>query len=148
MIPEDHEYAYLNARSTALREADLVLVVGTRLNYVFGFGEAPRINGDATIVQIDVDPDELARSGTIHYGVVGDARLVLEQLIGGVRTRAYPAILRPGAAISPTCTSRGRRSRSRCSPPTRCRSIRCGSARKCATSSIATPSSSSTARRS
>ena len=84
VIPEDHEYAYLNARSSAMREADFVLVVGTRLNYVLGFGEAPRINADATIVQIDSDPEELARSGTIHYGVVGDARLVLEQLTAAV----------------------------------------------------------------
>jgi acetolactate synthase-1/2/3 large subunit len=84
VIPEDHELAFLNARSTAMREADLLIVVGTRLNYVFGFGEAPRINADATIVQIDSDPEELARSGTINYGVVGDARLVLEQLVAAL----------------------------------------------------------------
>jgi acetolactate synthase-1/2/3 large subunit len=80
VIPEDHDYAYLSARSTAMREADLFLVVGTRLNYIFGFGEAPRMNGDAIIVQIDNDPEEMARSYAIHHGVVGDARLVLEQL--------------------------------------------------------------------
>ena len=84
VIPEDHDFAYLNARSTAMREADLFLVIGTRLNYIFGFGEAPRMNGDATIIQIDADPEELARSQAIHHGVVGDARLVLEQLIGKV----------------------------------------------------------------
>jgi acetolactate synthase-1/2/3 large subunit len=84
VIPEDHDYAYLSARSTAMREADLFLVVGTRLNYIFGFGEAPRMNGDATIIQIDNDPEEMARSAAIHQGVVGDARLVLEQLIGAI----------------------------------------------------------------
>lgn len=84
VIPEDHEYAYLNARSTAMREADLFLVIGTRLNYIFGFGEAPRMNGDATIVQIDNDPEEMARSQAIHHGVVGDAKLVLEQLTEAV----------------------------------------------------------------
>ena len=80
VIPEDHEYAFLNARTTAMKEADLLLVIGTRLNYVFGFGDAPRLNGDATIVQIDTDPEEMSRSGTIHYGIVADARRVLEQL--------------------------------------------------------------------
>src|SRR5215216_3283652 len=34
VIPEDHPYCYLTARSTAFREADVVIVVGTRLNYV------------------------------------------------------------------------------------------------------------------
>lgn len=62
VIPEDHELAYLSARSTALREADLFLVVGTRFNYIFGFGLAPRMNGDATVIQIDSDPEELVRS--------------------------------------------------------------------------------------
>lgn len=38
VVPEDHAMTYLNARSTALKEADLVMVVGTRLNYVFGHG--------------------------------------------------------------------------------------------------------------
>jgi len=79
-IAEDHEYAFLNARSTALREADLVLVVGTRLNYMLGFGMPPRMNDDAIIVQIDADPEELSRSANLHYGVVGDAALVLDQL--------------------------------------------------------------------
>lgn len=84
VIPDDHKHAYLSARSTALREADLFLVIGTRLNYIFGFGQAPRMNGDATIIQIDSDPEELARSGTIHQGVVGDAKVVLEQLTEAV----------------------------------------------------------------
>src|SRR5258707_13530015 len=30
-IPEDHELCYLTARSTAFREADLILIVGTRM---------------------------------------------------------------------------------------------------------------------
>jgi acetolactate synthase-1/2/3 large subunit len=80
VVPEDHELAFLTARSSAMREADFVLVVGTRLNYIFGFGAEPRLRADATIVQIDSDPEELSRSGTINYGIVGDARLVLDQL--------------------------------------------------------------------
>ena len=35
-MPDDHALSFLTARSTAFREADLVLVIGTRINYVIG----------------------------------------------------------------------------------------------------------------
>ena len=41
-IPEDHEFCYLTARSTAFREADLILIVGTRMNYIIGHAAPPR----------------------------------------------------------------------------------------------------------
>jgi thiamine pyrophosphate-dependent acetolactate synthase large subunit-like protein len=42
VVPEDHAYCYLTARSTAFREADLILIVGTRMNYVIGHAAPPR----------------------------------------------------------------------------------------------------------
>src|SRR5690606_20238969 len=36
VVPEDHEYCYLNARTQAFRDADVVIVLGTRANYVLG----------------------------------------------------------------------------------------------------------------
>src|SRR5919199_1481498 len=35
-VPDDHPLSFPSARGTAFREADLALVVGTRLNYVVG----------------------------------------------------------------------------------------------------------------
>src|SRR5690606_22134479 len=69
------------ARSTALKEADLVLVVGTRLNYVFGFGRPPRFSPKAKLVRIDIDPEEIAASGRLELGIVGDAGTVLRQVL-------------------------------------------------------------------
>src|SRR5690606_24858921 len=80
-VPEDHSTTLLNARSTALREADYVLVVGTRLNYVFGQGLPPRFNADATLVRIDVDPMEIGSNDRVNIGIVGDADSVLQQLL-------------------------------------------------------------------
>jgi len=48
VVPEDHRFFYANARSKALREADVVLVVGTRLNYVFGLGQTVRFTKTMT----------------------------------------------------------------------------------------------------
>ena len=81
VLPEDHPHAFLNARSTALREADLFLVVGTRLNFVFGQLSPPRISGTAKVVRIDIDPNEIGSSPRVDVGIVGDAGTVMRQLL-------------------------------------------------------------------
>jgi thiamine pyrophosphate-dependent acetolactate synthase large subunit-like protein len=80
VVPEDHRFFYANARSKALREADVVLVVGTRLNYVFGHGQAPRFSPTVRLIRIDIDPAEIADTPQVEVGIVGDARAVIEQL--------------------------------------------------------------------
>ena len=42
VVPEDHDLCFIAARSKAFREADVALVVGTRLNFVVGSGLPPR----------------------------------------------------------------------------------------------------------
>ncbi len=90
IIPEDHTHAFLNARSTAMKEADLFLVVGTRLNYVFGHLKPPRMSGTAKVVRIDIDPAEIGSSPRVDVGIVGDAGTVMRQLLaaGGKRVDA------------------------------------------------------------
>ena len=87
VVPEDHEFFYSAARSTAYREADLVVVVGTRLNYVFGHGRPPRFSATAPFVRIDTDPAEIATTPRLELGVVGDARTVLSQLADALSGR-------------------------------------------------------------
>ncbi|MBO9357148.1 hypothetical protein GG851_24420 [Bordetella petrii] len=85
VVPEDHEGMFLNARSTALKEADVVLVAGTRLNYVFGQGRPPRFSPDAKLIRIDIDPSEIDNSARLDIGMVGDAGAVLEQLCAAAK---------------------------------------------------------------
>lgn len=85
-IPEDHDFCYLTARSTALREADLIIVLGTRMNYIIGHGAAPRFNPDAKIVRIDIDPTEIDTSPrALDLGILADVRTALTQLIEACR---------------------------------------------------------------
>jgi acetolactate synthase-1/2/3 large subunit len=91
VIPEDHPCFYGSARSTAFKEADLVLVVGTRLNYVVSFGSPPRFSADAKIVRIDTDPAEIDGSPRVDIGIVGDARTVLSQLTDAASGRLKPS---------------------------------------------------------
>jgi thiamine pyrophosphate-dependent acetolactate synthase large subunit-like protein len=80
VIPDDHELSFLSARATAFREADLLMVVGTRLNYIVGHLAPPRFRADARLIQIDVEPSEIGHNRPADVGIVGDARTVLGQL--------------------------------------------------------------------
>ncbi|MFB3102514.1 MAG: thiamine pyrophosphate-binding protein [Alphaproteobacteria bacterium] len=81
VIPEDHPLCFLTVRSAAFREADLIVIVGTRMNYMISHGAAPRFNGSATIARIDIDAEEINTSPRpLDIGIVGDAKAVLRQL--------------------------------------------------------------------
>lgn len=92
VVPEDHACCFLNARTHAFREADLVLVVGTRVNYVLGHLQAPRFDASAKIVRIDVDAAEVASTPRLEVGLVADARLAFEQLRLACQGRIAPAM--------------------------------------------------------
>lgn len=81
VIAEDHELSFLGARNFAWREADVVLVVGTRLNFIVGFGQPPRWGENTRFIQIDISDEEIGRNRPVDIGIVGDAKMVLRQLI-------------------------------------------------------------------
>jgi thiamine pyrophosphate-dependent acetolactate synthase large subunit-like protein len=81
-IPDDHPLNFGAARSTMMRNADVILVVGSRLNWVFGFGR--QFPADAAIIQIDIEPEEIGANRGVEVGIVGDAKAVLQQLLAGL----------------------------------------------------------------
>ena len=87
VVPDDHELSFPTARSTAFRDADLVMVIGTRLNYVIGYLAPPRFRADARVVQIDINPSEIGHNRPVDVGIVGDAGAVLGQLLGAADGR-------------------------------------------------------------
>ena len=80
LIPEDHALAFLNARSKAFTEADVVLAVGTRFNWVVQFGRPPRFAADLKVIHVDINPTQLGHNRAVDVPIAGDARAVLEQL--------------------------------------------------------------------
>jgi thiamine pyrophosphate-dependent acetolactate synthase large subunit-like protein len=95
LIPEDHALSFLNARSTAFTEADVVLAVGTRFDWVIQFGRPPRFAADLKVIHVDVNPAQLGHNRAVDVPIVGDARAVLEQLRaeaeGTIEPRRYAA---------------------------------------------------------
>ncbi len=85
VVPDDHAYAYLTMRNDAFREADLVIILGTRTNYVIGHALPPRFNPEAKVARIDIDPAEMGNSArNIDLPIVGDCKSVLQQLCEAV----------------------------------------------------------------
>ncbi|MEE9198486.1 MAG: thiamine pyrophosphate-binding protein [Dehalococcoidia bacterium] len=80
VVPEDHELSFPAARSLAFREADVALVVGTRLNWIWQYMEAPRFAADLKTIQVNTDREELGHNRAADIGIVGDAKMVFQQL--------------------------------------------------------------------
>src|SRR5499425_3255869 len=54
VVPDDHPLSFMTMRSTAFKDADLIVILGTRMNYVIGHGSAPRFGGNAKIARIEI----------------------------------------------------------------------------------------------
>jgi thiamine pyrophosphate-dependent acetolactate synthase large subunit-like protein len=91
VVPDDHQYAYPSMRSGAFRDADLIIVLGTRMNYIIGHASPPRFGPTAKIARIDIDPAEIgAAARYVDIPVVGDCKAVLGQLLQGIKGRISP----------------------------------------------------------
>jgi thiamine pyrophosphate-dependent acetolactate synthase large subunit-like protein len=87
VVPDDHVLSFPAARATAFREADVLLVIGTRINYVISQLGPPRFRSDARLIQVDADASEIGHNRPADVGIVGDARAVLRQLVAGADGR-------------------------------------------------------------
>ena len=69
----------------AVRQADTILAVGTRLSQSTTFYDNRFIPADAKIVQIEIDPQEIGRNYPITVVIEGDAKAVMDGLLEKVR---------------------------------------------------------------
>ena len=91
VLPDDHPYSFLTMRSSAFRDADLIVVVGTRMNYIIGHAAPPRFGANATIARIDIDADEIATAARhVDIGIVGDCKMVLQQVLDRLPGKVGP----------------------------------------------------------
>lgn len=94
VFPGDHPLHVVAARSLAMGKADVVLLVGVRLNFILAYGQPPRFSRTARFIHVDVAAEEIGRNRRADLGIVGDARLFLESLAamdpGGAAGRFAP----------------------------------------------------------
>jgi acetolactate synthase-1/2/3 large subunit len=63
-----------------LPDADLILLVGARVDYRLGYLEPPAIAPGTPVIRIEADPQEMAKSIRPEIPLLGDARTVLHRL--------------------------------------------------------------------
>jgi len=91
VVPDDHPLSFLSMRSTAFKEADLIIVLGTRMNYIISHAAPPRFNADARIARIDIDAAEIATAPRkVDIGIVGDCKMVLSQILTAMKGKVDP----------------------------------------------------------
>ncbi len=73
LLPDTHPQSAAAARSMVLKESDVVIMVGARLNWLLSHGKGKQW-GDAPkrFVQIDIDPKEMDSNVEIAAPLVGD----------------------------------------------------------------------------
>ncbi|XP_005089635.1 2-hydroxyacyl-CoA lyase 1 isoform X2 [Aplysia californica] len=80
VLPDTHELCVSAARSRALQEADLIILLGARLNWMLHFGAPPRFNPKVKIIQVDISLEEMGNNVMPAIALPGDITSVVKQL--------------------------------------------------------------------
>jgi oxalyl-CoA decarboxylase len=95
LLPDDHAQSAAAARSLALGQADVVMLIGARLNWLLSHGKGPTWGpGTTKFVQVDISPTEIDSNRPIAAPVVGDIKSCIAALLAGLK----PGQIQPNAA--------------------------------------------------
>uniref|UniRef100_A0AAQ6AGC2 2-hydroxyacyl-CoA lyase 1 n=1 Tax=Amphiprion ocellaris TaxID=80972 RepID=A0AAQ6AGC2_AMPOC len=89
VLPDDHPNCVAAARSRALLQADVVLLLGARLNWILHFGLPPRFNPDVKIIQVELCPEEMGNNVRPAAALLGDINAIVTQLLACVRKEGW-----------------------------------------------------------
>ena len=91
VLPAGHDLLVTRARSVAFREADLVVVVGTPLDFRLGYGEFGGKDGapPAQVVHVADAPGQIATHCPLAASAAGDLAAFFTALAGAVPRRAW-----------------------------------------------------------
>ncbi|KXK10800.1 MAG: thiamine pyrophosphate protein [Chloroflexi bacterium OLB14] len=93
VVPEDHPHYFflfdMQATSLARNEADVVLVVGSRLGEYDGWGTHPAwgMPGKQKTIQIDSDANSIGLNRPVDVGIVADAKSALKAILSKVKEK-------------------------------------------------------------
>ncbi len=83
LLPDTHPQSASAARSLVLKEADVVMLIGARLNWLLSHGKGKTWGppGSQKFIHIDIDPREMDSNVEIAAPVVGDIASVTSALL-------------------------------------------------------------------
>ncbi len=88
-LPPDSPQLFIHARRHALRQADVLILAGTPLDFRLNFGR--ELPAEAKIIQMDLDHTVIGQNRSADVGLVGDLRVIFELLIEAV-VAEYPTV--------------------------------------------------------
>ncbi len=98
LLPDTHELSAAAARSFVLPEADVVLLIGARLNWLLSHGKGKTWGGkhhkdwgSQKYIQIDIAPTEMDSNVRIDAPLVGDVGSCVSALLAGIAGIKAPA---------------------------------------------------------
>ncbi len=94
LLPDDHPQSTVAARSLALSNADVVMLIGARLNWMLAHGETPPWSPTAQFIQLDIEPKEIDSNRAIAAPVVGD----IASSISALLAELTPGRIKPSSA--------------------------------------------------
>jgi len=89
VMDDNHPLSVGAARSHALKEADVIFLMGARLNWILHFGLPPRFNKDVRIIQLDISPEAIGNNAPTEVALVGDGKTIVNQLNGALENRQW-----------------------------------------------------------
>src|ERR1700730_4086299 len=86
LLPDTHPLCAGAARSTVLKDADVVMLIGARLNWLLSHGKGKTWGepGSKTFIQIDIEPREMDSNVGIVAPLVGDIGSCVAALLAGI----------------------------------------------------------------
>ncbi len=87
LLPDDHPQSAAAARSFVLAQADAVMLIGARLNWLLGHGKSPQWSPAAQFIQLDIAPTEMDSNRAITAPVVGDIASSISALLAILDTK-------------------------------------------------------------
>jgi oxalyl-CoA decarboxylase len=84
LLPDTHVQSASACRSHVLAEADVVMLVGARLNWLLSHGKGKTWGGPKQFIQIDIAPTEIDSNVAIAAPLIGDIGSCVSALLGGM----------------------------------------------------------------
>lgn len=89
LLPDTHEQSASAARSYVLAEADVVVLVGARLNWLLAHGKGKTWGVPKQFIQIDISPTEIDSNVAIAAPLIGDIGSCVSALLTGIRSGGH-----------------------------------------------------------
>ena len=84
LLPDTHAQSASACRSFVLAEADVVMIVGARLNWLLSHGKGKTWGAPKQFIQIDISPTEIDSNVAIAAPVIGDIGSCMSAMLAGI----------------------------------------------------------------